>query len=188
MLVKKENLNALKAWLEPEVVNRIKEKLRLSNEDANQLFEDLKLFLFIASSNDGVAYKKYRPSIAIDDAWHEFLLFTKNYRDFCIKVLGVFVDHTPGFDKNWIEGDSLITEVRKYSEKPSKFWFASKADCVSCWGSEHPDDADCSNDYSKDVILMPTTSVVKLGGVLNKNVTGKYIASSVAVFNKNALN
>lgn len=163
MLSSKKDFEELKAWVEPEVVDRIKNKLHLSNEDASQLFEDLKLFLLISSSKDGVVYKKYRPSVAIDDAWHEFILFTKKYREFCMSVLGVFVDHTPGSDKNSIQGNSLLSEVKKYSEKPSKFWFASKADCVSCWGEPHPDDADCSNDKacSSEILLMPTTSFEK---------------------------
>lgn len=35
------------------------------------------------------------PSQAVDAAWHEFILFTRNYRDFCRKALGRFLHHTP---------------------------------------------------------------------------------------------
>lgn len=35
------------------------------------------------------------PSQAVDAAWHEFILFTRNYRDFCNKALGRFLHHTP---------------------------------------------------------------------------------------------
>ena len=35
------------------------------------------------------------PSRVIDDAWHEFILFTRNYRHFCEQALGFFLHHTP---------------------------------------------------------------------------------------------
>ncbi|MDI3326604.1 hypothetical protein QKW35_19680 [Pontibacterium granulatum] len=35
------------------------------------------------------------PSQAVDVAWHEFILFTKNYQQFCSKALGRFLHHTP---------------------------------------------------------------------------------------------
>jgi len=35
------------------------------------------------------------PSQVVDAAWHEFILFTRNYREFCSKALGRFLHHTP---------------------------------------------------------------------------------------------
>lgn len=35
------------------------------------------------------------PSQAVDDAWHEFILFTRQYRQFCDRGLGRFLHHTP---------------------------------------------------------------------------------------------
>ncbi len=35
------------------------------------------------------------PSQAADDAWHEFILFTRNYQAFCRQGLGRFLHHTP---------------------------------------------------------------------------------------------
>ena len=35
------------------------------------------------------------PSQAVDAAWHEFILFTRNYRDYCRRALGRFLHHTP---------------------------------------------------------------------------------------------
>lgn len=35
------------------------------------------------------------PSQVVDDAWHEFILFTKNYDHFCRTCLGRFLHHTP---------------------------------------------------------------------------------------------
>ena len=35
------------------------------------------------------------PSQAVDDAWHEFILFTRNYESFCQRALGRFLHHIP---------------------------------------------------------------------------------------------
>lgn len=35
------------------------------------------------------------PSQVVDDAWHEFILFTRNYDTFCHKGLGRFLHHIP---------------------------------------------------------------------------------------------
>lgn len=35
------------------------------------------------------------PSQAVDDAWHEFILFTRNYDSFCQRALGRFLHHVP---------------------------------------------------------------------------------------------
>lgn len=35
------------------------------------------------------------PSQVVDVAWHEFILFTRNYQNFCRSALGRFLHHTP---------------------------------------------------------------------------------------------
>ncbi len=35
------------------------------------------------------------PSQVVDVAWHEFILFTRNYQTFCGRALGHFLHHTP---------------------------------------------------------------------------------------------
>lgn len=35
------------------------------------------------------------PSQAVDDLWHEFILFTRNYRHFCSKAFWRYLHHTP---------------------------------------------------------------------------------------------
>jgi hypothetical protein len=35
------------------------------------------------------------PSQVVDDAWHEFILFTRQYNKFCQQALGRFLHHTP---------------------------------------------------------------------------------------------
>lgn len=65
----------------------------LSNDQAELVLKTLKSFFLIS-------YKaKLRPvampSQVVDVAWHQFILFTKNYEVFCRKGIGRFLHHTP---------------------------------------------------------------------------------------------
>ena len=35
------------------------------------------------------------PSQVVDELWHEFILYTKNYEQFCQQAFGDFLHHTP---------------------------------------------------------------------------------------------
>lgn len=109
------------AWQNPSVVARIARKCNLSAADADRLFMEVKMFLL----NSSTVGHPLRPSKQVDAGWHEFLMFTREYRAFCLDVLGTFIDHCP---------DDAAESLR------------AAGDCVSCWGQEHPDDKDdCSS-------------------------------------------
>lgn len=59
-------------------------------KDARALFEDVKRFLLLGSIVDASP----APSLPIDQMWHAFILFTKDYAEFCAKT-GDFIHHRP---------------------------------------------------------------------------------------------
>ncbi|MFD6397538.1 glycine-rich domain-containing protein [Nocardia sp. NPDC060249] len=61
-----------------------------ADDDARALFEDVKKFLLLGSLVDASP----APSLPIDQMWHAFILFTKDYAEFCGKV-GGFIHHRP---------------------------------------------------------------------------------------------
>jgi len=64
------------------------------NEEQRQLvFDALREYFHLCreAKNRMVAM----PSQAADDAWHEFILFTRQYRRFCADAFGRFLHHTP---------------------------------------------------------------------------------------------
>jgi hypothetical protein len=77
----------------PELVERFEDKLKLNNAEARLLFVDLLQFLFVCGSNVGRG--PLAPPPEIDTAWHEFLMFTSQYADFCYKYFGRFIHHVP---------------------------------------------------------------------------------------------
>jgi hypothetical protein len=74
--------------------------------DAERLFDQLESFL--GSSNGSCQV----PSMAIDEAWHTFILHTKEYASYCMSRFGRFIDHVPGpagNDSGLIINDPLCT-------------------------------------------------------------------------------
>ena len=78
--------------------NTLKEKVKeryphLSDRQANQVINGLREYFHICnlSGRKMVAM----PSQAVDVAWHEFILFTRQYEMFCKKTFGRFLHHTP---------------------------------------------------------------------------------------------
>lgn len=74
------------------VINRMVVEDGYSESEAVGLFEDLKKFLFLAGTNpDG----QLAPTKCVDDAWHAFVLHTRDYMEFCNKHFGLFIHHVP---------------------------------------------------------------------------------------------
>jgi len=75
----------------PVLAQRFQDKLGISQEVAEQLFEDTKKFLYLCAASE----KPISPNKTLDFGWHEFILFTEDYTDFCQKYFGHFIHHRP---------------------------------------------------------------------------------------------
>ena len=65
----------------------------LSRAQANRVTETLREYFHVC--NEAGRSFISMPSDAVDTAWHEFILFTRQYADFCDKAFGRFLHHTP---------------------------------------------------------------------------------------------
>lgn len=71
---------------------------------------------------------KLSPSNEIDRFWHQHILNTKHYREFCIKNFNKFIDHDPEDANDQIArtkrvGDTIVEYKKKYSDNaPSGIW------------------------------------------------------------------
>jgi hypothetical protein len=65
----------------------------LSLKDCQLVAQGLRQF-FLTYLKSGHQYVSM-PSQVVDDLWHEFILYTKNYQQFCDKAFGRFMHHTP---------------------------------------------------------------------------------------------
>jgi hypothetical protein len=65
----------------------------LDEAQRDEVFEGLRDYFLICN----LAGRRMvaMPSQAVDDAWHEFILFTRQYDKFCAHAFGRFLHHTP---------------------------------------------------------------------------------------------
>jgi len=66
---------------------------QLSQKDCQLVAQALRQF-FLAYLAGGCRPVSM-PSQVVDDLWHEFILYTRNYDDFCRQAFGSFLHHTP---------------------------------------------------------------------------------------------
>ena len=64
-------------------------KSGLSPNEVAPIFKQLESFL------KSTANRRSVPSQQIDDAWHAFILHTKEYEAYCLQVIGKYVHHVP---------------------------------------------------------------------------------------------
>jgi hypothetical protein len=111
-----------------EVVRRFAYKKGISLYDARQLFHRLELFLETA------ARRRLSPDPQTDAAWHEFILHTQIYSEYCMRRFGSFIHHIPTSplqDDKDFDGALAEASAPNARDVGSLVQNAGK-DCVSC--------------------------------------------------------
>ncbi len=86
-----DRISDIMAYQNDRVLKRYEIDYQVDASEARRRFDGLKQFLFVCAVTPG--YKV--TSDAIDSMWHTFLLFTRDYREFCTSYLGIFINHEP---------------------------------------------------------------------------------------------
>ena len=73
------------------VVRRIARRHRVTRGSARRWFAEMVRFLDLCAASA----TPLAPSKKVDKAWHEFLLFTREYEAFCQERYGRFLHHDP---------------------------------------------------------------------------------------------
>ena len=89
------------------VIKRFLMSHKMTREEAEQIFEDGLRFLWLSATFDEL--RKEDPDVPdisiaegmyiIDEVWHEFVLLTKMYTDFCNENFGRYIHHPPDLHK-----------------------------------------------------------------------------------------
>lgn len=74
------------------VIERYQQNYNVSLEDAKKHERELKRYLIMCAESD-THYWMFSPEI--DNLWHTFILFTKEYEFYCKEILGKFIHHNP---------------------------------------------------------------------------------------------
>jgi len=129
-----EKLNYIQAHIPllNKKINHICEEYNITNEEL--LLEMIKFLNLIYTTN-----KKLSPSLVVDLAWHEFILFTRYYQEFCMTHFNKFIHHTPSENEdNSIYQKTIDHYIKLYGKPPEVIWgnFAIKeweaSKCGAC--------------------------------------------------------
>ena len=81
----------------PELRNRLQANTGLTLEQSGRVLEGLRQYFLacLAAQRKAIAKEVGMPSKAVDAAWHEFIVLTKEYAKFCDQAFGKYLHHTP---------------------------------------------------------------------------------------------
>ncbi len=99
----------------------------LTDNEIRQVLEGLRQFFLACLAAEGhrVARHVGMPSVAVDEAWHEFILMTRRYEEFCTRAFGRYLHHAPAGQTNEPEDKSLantLHQLRSGCPDPSAGW------------------------------------------------------------------
>jgi hypothetical protein len=100
----------------------------VSLNEAREGFEETKKFLALCASRPN---ERLSPSKSIDNYWHEWIIFTKSYAQFC-SLVGTFVHHDPSAAPEVDAYYKTVREMKKfYGDVDSKYW-SNNIDAGKC--------------------------------------------------------
>jgi hypothetical protein len=71
----------------------LKDHIVETAEEGETLFAEVKRFLVLGHVDKTKIWDMY--SLRVDEVWHQFILFTKQYTDFCQRFFGRYIPHSP---------------------------------------------------------------------------------------------
>lgn len=71
----------------------VKDRVVDTAEEGEALFAEAKKFLILSHMDSDVSWNMY--SRRVDEVWHQFVLFTAQYVDFCRRYFGEYLHHNP---------------------------------------------------------------------------------------------
>ena len=89
-------------------------------------------FMYLANLNDD---GMLTPSVVVDLAWHEFILCTRAYAQFCSSQFGEFIHHAPGGskEKNQQQFQRTLANYQTIFGEPNKhYWGPTAKTVISC--------------------------------------------------------
>ncbi|MET8862803.1 hypothetical protein ABZW11_07580 [Nonomuraea sp. NPDC004580] len=82
------------AYQAPFLIERlVKRRVAGTAEQAEALFLEAKKYIVLTQIDHSMLWQMY--SLRVDEAWHDFILFTGQYMEFCHRYFGQYVHHRP---------------------------------------------------------------------------------------------
>lgn len=91
-----DQLKDLLSYHNEDIISRFTDLFDVTEAEATDIFQETKKFLFVCQA-DGV----FIPDdlLILDEMWHNFILFTKEYHAFCDRYFNRYFHHLPASKK-----------------------------------------------------------------------------------------
>lgn len=145
-------LDKLLEYKNPAVLKLYEQNYPNNTLTAEQAFTETLKYLWLSqkhtlerhdnSNNENFPSQCFMPRSMreIDEMWHEFILFTEDYSNFCMQYFGAYMHHLPNiFDNMPRPRDVVEREIEKLlpyiydnlGEDTVRIWFAAYLDNVN---------------------------------------------------------
>jgi len=99
------SLDDVLAYRHAGVIRRYRKEHGATQQEAEEVFRETLKWLYLcdqaaAGGPDGFACTITPELEKVDWMWHTFLLFTRDYADFCERHFGTFIHHVPNEDED----------------------------------------------------------------------------------------
>jgi len=98
--MEKNQLEQILAYRNEDVLSRFTDQFAVSEEAAADLFTETRKFLYLAQLPEIFIPDEL---LMVDEMWHNFILFTKEYHAFCNQHFGRYFHHLPATKKEKAE-------------------------------------------------------------------------------------
>ncbi len=71
----------------------LKERIVRSTDEAEALFAEVKKYIVLVRTDTSMIWEMH--SLRVDAAWHQFVLYTLQYSEFCQRYFGRYIHHSP---------------------------------------------------------------------------------------------
>jgi len=107
---KKPSLDEAKAYIEAldltPMIERVMKEKRWTRRMAETAAHFYRNYLFLVKKY-GDDIPTLGPTKQMDEIWHAHILYTRDYRAFCEKVFGGYLDHQPNSEDHEMTGENL---------------------------------------------------------------------------------
>ena len=105
----------------PLIIKKISTATNLGFKASENLLVEVIKFLDLIV----ISGQRLTPSYLVDQGWHELILFTRYYENFCEKTWGRFIHHHPGGKKQENQKNfqkTLTLYTQQWGNPPVQFW------------------------------------------------------------------
>lgn len=128
---KDEKIDSIMSYPIPNIIKRCQKDFGYNDADIIVLEKELKRYLTLCILDDSANFGMY--SKDVDNLWHTFILFTKEYAQFCNTFAGKFIHHIPEVNEcrspeqmmQALKGFRHFTQVYQqvFNENVHAIWF-----------------------------------------------------------------